>query len=65
MIVEALWFELNTIVQGDLQTPTVKEEIRCYSSQYSVRLSAHPNDLVVNFTAQPDKKKMIAETPAK
>jgi hypothetical protein len=33
----------------DLQTLTVKKEIRRYSSQYSARLSEHPNGLVVNF----------------
>jgi hypothetical protein len=27
-----------------LQIPTVKEEIRRYSSQYSARLSAHTNE---------------------
>jgi hypothetical protein len=49
-----------TVIQRDLQTPTVKEEIRRYSSQYSARLSAHPNGLVVNLMKQPDNK-----TPAK
>jgi hypothetical protein len=33
----------------DLEIPTVKEEIRRYSSEYSARLSAHPNDLAVNL----------------
>jgi hypothetical protein len=33
----------------DLQIPTVKEEIRRYSSQYSDRLCVHPNDLIVNL----------------
>jgi hypothetical protein len=32
-----------------LQIPTVKEEIRRYSSQYSARLSTLPNDLIVNL----------------
>jgi hypothetical protein len=46
----------NTVIRRDVQTPTVKEEIRRYSSQYS----AHPNGLVVNLMVQPDNK-----TPAK
>jgi hypothetical protein len=46
MIVEATWYVTNTVIWRDLQIPTVKEEIRCYSSQYSARLSAHPNDLI-------------------
>jgi hypothetical protein len=56
MIVDAPWYVPNTVIQRDLQTPTVKEEIRCYSSQYSARLSAHPNDLIVNLTELPDNR---------
>jgi hypothetical protein len=37
--------------------PTVNEEIRRYSSQYSARLSARQNDLVVIHMAQQQKKK--------
>jgi hypothetical protein len=47
MIADAPWYV--PIIRGDLQTPTVKEEIRRYSSQYSARLSAHPNDLPTRF----------------
>jgi hypothetical protein len=49
MIEDAPWYVPNTVIRKDLQTSTAKEEIRCYSSQYSVRLSAHPDDLVVNL----------------
>jgi hypothetical protein len=42
MIVDAAWYVPNTVIRRDLQTSTVKEEILRYSSQYSVRLSAHP-----------------------
>jgi murein L,D-transpeptidase YcbB/YkuD len=41
MIVDPLWHVPNTVIRRDLQTPTVKAEIRRYSSQYSARLSAH------------------------
>jgi hypothetical protein len=51
MIVQAPWYVLNVVINSDLQTPAVKEEIHRYSSQYSVRLSVHPNNLVVNFMA--------------
>jgi hypothetical protein len=44
MIVDALWYMPNTVIRRDLQIPTVKEEILRYSTQYSARLSAHPND---------------------
>jgi hypothetical protein len=40
-----------------LQTKTVKEEIRRYSSEYDARLSAHTIDLVVNLTAQPENRR--------
>jgi hypothetical protein len=46
----------NTVVQRDLRTPTVKEEIHHYSSQYSARLRVHPNNLVVNLMAQPKNR---------
>jgi hypothetical protein len=61
MIVDIPWFMPNMVIQRDLQTPTVKEEICCYSSQYSASLSAHPNDLVVNLMTQQE----IAKTPSK
>jgi hypothetical protein len=50
-IVDAPCYVPNTVIRRDLQTPTVKEEIRHYSSQYSARLSVHPDDLVVNLMA--------------
>jgi hypothetical protein len=58
MILDAPWYVPNMVIRRDLQTPSVKEEIRHYSSQYSARLSVHPNDLVVNLMAQPDKTRL-------
>jgi hypothetical protein len=46
MIEDAPWYVPNMVIRRDLQIPTVKEEIRRYSSQYSARLSAHTNDLI-------------------
>jgi hypothetical protein len=54
MIVDAPCYMRNTVFLSNLQTPAVKERILCYSSQYSARLSAHPNDQVVNLIVQPD-----------
>jgi hypothetical protein len=45
MIVNAPWFLPITVIQKDLQTPTVIEEISCYSSQYSARLHFAPKRL--------------------
>jgi hypothetical protein len=56
MIVDAPWYVPTTVIRRDLQIPTVKEEIRRYSSQYSARLSAHPNYLVVNLIGLPDMR---------
>jgi hypothetical protein len=64
MKADAHWYVPNTVIRSDLQTPTVTIEIRRYSSQYSARLSAHPNGLVVNLMDQPDNK-AIVKTPAK
>jgi hypothetical protein len=63
MIVDAPSCVPNTIIRRDLQTPTVKEETHHYSSQYCARLSVHPNDLVVNLMAQPDKRRLRRHMP--
>jgi hypothetical protein len=57
-IVDAPWYVPNTVIRRDLQVPTVKEEIRRYSSQYSARLSAHLNDLMVNLIELPDNRRL-------
>jgi hypothetical protein len=38
--------------------PTVKEEICTYSSHYSHRLSAHPNDLILPLLEPPDLRRL-------
>jgi hypothetical protein len=63
MIADAPWYVLNTVIRRNLRIPTVKEEIRRYSSQYSVRLSVHPNDLVVNLIELPDNRRLRRHLP--
>jgi hypothetical protein len=63
MVVDAPRYVLNTVVRRDLQTVTVKEEIRRYSSQYSARLRAHPNGLVVNLIELPDNRRLRRHLP--
>jgi hypothetical protein len=63
MIVDAPWYVPNTVIRRDLQIPTVREEIRRYSSQYSARLSAHPNDLIVNLMELPDNRRLRRHLP--
>jgi hypothetical protein len=63
MIMDAPWYVPNTVIGSDLQIPTVKEEIRRYSSQYSARLSAHPNDLIINLIELPDNRRLRRHLP--
>jgi hypothetical protein len=63
IIVDAPWYVPNTVIRRDLHIPTVKEEIRHYSSQYSARLSAHPNGLVVNLMDQPGNRRLRRHLP--
>jgi hypothetical protein len=63
MIVDTPWYVRNTASRRDLHTPAVKEEICRYSSQYSARLSAHPNGLVVNLMELPDNRRLRRHLP--
>jgi hypothetical protein len=63
MIVDAPWYVPNTVIRRDLQIPTVKEEIRRYSSQCNACLSAHTNDLTVNLIELPDNKRLRRHLP--
>jgi hypothetical protein len=63
MIVDASWYVPNTVIGRDLQIPTVKEEIRHYSSQYSAHLSTHPNDLIVNLIELLDNRGLRKHLP--
>jgi hypothetical protein len=55
MIVDAPWYvPPNSLIGRDLNCPTVKEEIRRYSSHYGDRLHTHPNHLAVNLLRLPD-----------
>jgi hypothetical protein len=57
-IVDAPWYVSNTLIRRDLQMPTVKEEIRHYSSHYSLRLRAHPNDLLLPLLEPPEHRRL-------
>jgi hypothetical protein len=63
MIVDAPWYVPNTVIRRHLQIPTVKEEIRLYSSQCSARLNAHTNDLTVNLVQLPDNRRLRRHLP--
>jgi hypothetical protein len=49
MIVEAPRYVPNTLIRRELQMPSVKEAISHYSSQYSARLTAHPNGILLTL----------------
>jgi hypothetical protein len=63
MIVDAPWYVPNTVIRRDLQIPTVKEEIRRYSSQYSACLSEHPNDLTAHLIELTDNRRLLRHLP--
>jgi hypothetical protein len=63
MIVDAPWYVPNTIIHRDLQIPTVKEEIRRYSSQYSAPLSSHPNEIIVGLIELPYTRRLRRHLP--
>jgi hypothetical protein len=58
MIVDAPWYVHNSLIRRDLSCPTVKEEIRRYSSHYGDRLRTHPNHLAVNLLRLPDNRRL-------
>jgi hypothetical protein len=53
----------NTLIRRDLQIPTVKEKIQRYRSQYSARLSAHPNGLIANLMELRDNRRLRRHLP--
>jgi hypothetical protein len=63
MIVDAPWYVPNTIIRRDLQIPSVKEEISHYSSHYSGRLTAYPNDILLTLLEQPERKRLRRHLP--
>jgi hypothetical protein len=65
MIVEAPRYVPKTVIRRDLQIPTVKEEIRRYSSLYGARLNTRPKDLirVVNLIELPDNRRLRRHLP--
>jgi hypothetical protein len=63
IIVDAPRYVPNMVILRDLQISAVKEVIRRYSSQYSARLSAHPNDLIVNLIELPETGRLRRHLP--
>jgi hypothetical protein len=57
MIVDAPWYAPNNHIRQDLQMTSVKEEIRRYRSQYSVRLSTHPNYQILTLMELPGNRR--------
>jgi hypothetical protein len=63
MIIDAPWYVPNTLIRRGLQIPSVKEEISHYSSHYSDRLTAHPNDILLTFLEPPERKRLRRHLP--
>jgi hypothetical protein len=63
MIVDAPWYVPNVILRQDLQIPSVKEEIRRVSIQYSFHLQTHPNSLAVHLTERVEHRRLKRHLP--
>jgi hypothetical protein len=63
MIVDAPWYVPKTLIQQDLQIPSVKEKISHYSSHYSARLTADPNDILLTLLEPPERKRLRCHLP--
>jgi hypothetical protein len=63
MIAGAPWYVPNTLIRRDLQIPSVKEELSHYSSHYSARLTAHPNDILLTLLEPPERKRLRRHLP--
>jgi hypothetical protein len=58
IIADAPWYVPNMVLRQDLQTTSVKEEIRRFSTQYGDRLYTHPYNLTVHLTVPPDHRRL-------
>jgi hypothetical protein len=58
IIVDAPWYVPSSLIRRDLSCPTVKEEIRRYTSHYGDRLRTHPNHLAVNLLRLPGNRRL-------
>jgi hypothetical protein len=62
MILDAPWSVPNILIRLDIQIPSVKE-VGHYSSHYSARLTAHPNDILLILLEQPERKRLRLHLP--
>jgi hypothetical protein len=63
IIVDAPWYVPNTLIRRDLRILSVKAEISLYSSHYSARLTAHPNDILLTLLEKPERKRLRRHLP--
>jgi hypothetical protein len=58
LIVNAPGYVSNSVIRKELRIPSVKEEISRFSSNYDVRFSVHPNELIASLTEPPIHKRL-------
>jgi hypothetical protein len=63
IVTDAPWYVPNETIRKDLQIPSVKDEISRRSTQYSKRLSIHPNELTLNLQEPPRKRRLQIHLP--
>jgi hypothetical protein len=63
MTMDAQWYVPNRVIWKNLQIPTVKHEISCYSYHYSKCLSLHPNEVILNLKDSPETRQLRKHLP--
>jgi hypothetical protein len=62
-ITNASWYVPNMVIRKDLQIPTAKHEISHYGYNYSMRLSVHPNELILNLQEPTETRRLQKNLP--
>jgi hypothetical protein len=63
IILETISNGMTLFLLNMIQIPSVKEEIRRFSIQYSSRLQTHPNSLAVHLTEPPEHRRLKRHLP--
>ncbi|PNF20480.1 RNA-directed DNA polymerase from mobile element jockey [Cryptotermes secundus] len=64
LITDAPWYVPNAVLRKDLQVPSIKEEIRRFSSRYREGLSTHPNRLATQLMKPPTSRRLKKNLPS-
>ena len=57
-IAHAPWYTSNKVIHGDLQVPTIREEITKFSVKYRYKISTHPNKLASTLLEEEEPRRL-------